>query len=75
MLREHVQSTANAHTTGGRDGISHRTAGRLAVQIPSPGTPGIRAFLMTAAHARAVHTASSPSSPTPCCDVHTALEP
>jgi hypothetical protein len=65
MLREHVQSTANAHTPGGRDGPSHRAAGRLAVQVPSPGTPGIREFLMTAANSRAVHTASSPSPPTP----------
>jgi hypothetical protein len=65
MLREHVQSATNAPTTGGRDGTSHRTAGRLAVQVPSPGPPGIRALLMTAAHARAVQTASSPSPPPP----------
>ena len=48
MTIDTVQSTANAHTTGGRDGTSHRAAGRLAVQVPSPGTPGIRAFIMTA---------------------------
>ena len=48
MTIDTVQSTANAHTPGGRDGPSHCAAGRLAVQVPSPGTPGIRAFIMTA---------------------------
>jgi hypothetical protein len=57
MTREHVQPTANAHATGGQDGTSHRDAGRRDVQVPSPGTPGIREFLMTVANSRAVHTA------------------
>jgi hypothetical protein len=48
MTIDTVQSSANAHTTGGQDGTSHRDAGRLDGQVPSPGTPGLRAFLMTA---------------------------
>jgi hypothetical protein len=40
MPLDTVQSTANAYTTGGRDGACHRAAGRLAVTLASPGTPG-----------------------------------
>jgi hypothetical protein len=40
MPLDTVQFTANAHTTGGRDGASHRAAGGLDVTLASPGTPG-----------------------------------
>jgi hypothetical protein len=40
MTLEKVQYTANAHTTRGRDGASHRDDGRLDVRLSSPGTPG-----------------------------------
>ena len=40
MPLDTVQSTADAHTTGSRDGASHRAAGRLDVTLASPGTPG-----------------------------------
>ena len=37
---EKVLYTANAHTTGGRDGASRTDDGRLNVQLSSPGTSG-----------------------------------
>ena len=40
MTLDNVQSTATAHTAGGRDGASHRDDGRLDVELSSPGTPG-----------------------------------
>jgi len=38
MTLEKVQYTAKIHTTGGRDGASHRDDGRLAVKLSTPGT-------------------------------------
>lgn len=35
-----VLYTANAHTTGGRDGVSRTDDGRLDVKLSSPGTSG-----------------------------------
>ena len=37
---EKVLYTAKAHTTGGRDGASRTSDGRLDVKLSSPGTPG-----------------------------------
>lgn len=37
---EKVLYTAHAHTTGGRDGASRTSDGRLDVQLSSPGTSG-----------------------------------
>lgn len=37
---EKVLYTANAHTTGGRDGASRTDDGRLDVKLSSPGGPG-----------------------------------
>jgi Ohr subfamily peroxiredoxin len=37
---EKVLYTAKTHTTGGRDGASRTTDGRLDVKLSSPGTPG-----------------------------------
>ena len=39
--REKVLYTAKTHTTGGRDGASRSSDGRLDVKLSSPGTPGI----------------------------------
>ena len=36
---EKVLYTAKTHTTGGRDGASHSSDGRLEVKLSSPGTP------------------------------------
>ena len=35
-----VLYTAKTHTTGGRDGASHSSDGRLDVKLSSPGTSG-----------------------------------
>ena len=75
MTIDTVQSTANAHTTGGQDGTSRRAAGRLDVQVPSLGTPGIRAFIMTARKLSHRSYGLLAVAPSPCCEVHTALEP
>jgi Ohr subfamily peroxiredoxin len=40
MTSEKVLYTAKAHTTGGRDGASRSSDGRLDVKLSSPGTPG-----------------------------------
>ena len=37
---EKVLYTAKAHTTGGRDGASHRPDGRLDLQLSTPGSSG-----------------------------------
>jgi lipoyl-dependent peroxiredoxin len=37
---EKVHYTAKTHTTGGRDGASHTSDGRLDVKLSSPGTSG-----------------------------------
>jgi len=37
---EKVLYTAKVHTTGGRDGASRSSDGRLEVKLSSPGTPG-----------------------------------
>ena len=37
---EKVLYTAKAHTTGGRDGASRSSDGRLDVKLSSPGAPG-----------------------------------
>jgi len=37
---ERVLYTAKAHTTGGRDGASRTSDGRLEVKLSTPGTPG-----------------------------------
>src|SRR6476660_10123395 len=37
---EKVLYTARAHTTGGRDGASRSSDGRLDVKLSSPGAPG-----------------------------------
>ena len=39
-LNEKVLYTAKTHTTGGRDGASHSSDGRLDVKLSSPGTSG-----------------------------------
>jgi Ohr subfamily peroxiredoxin len=39
--REKVLYTAKTHTTGGRDGASRSSDGRLDVKLASPGAPGI----------------------------------
>jgi lipoyl-dependent peroxiredoxin len=38
---EKVLYTAKAHTTGGRDGASHSSDGRLDVKLSTPGTAGV----------------------------------
>src|SRR5579863_7992401 len=38
---EKVLYTAKTHTTGGRDGASRSSDGRLAVKLSSPGTDGV----------------------------------
>ena len=40
MTQEKLLYTAKAHTTGGREGESRTSDGRLAVKLSSPGTPG-----------------------------------
>ena len=40
MLREGVLYTAKTHTTGGREGQSRSSDGRLDVKLTLPGTPG-----------------------------------
>lgn len=40
MTLEKVLYTGKAHTTGGRDGASRSSDGRLDIKLPSPGTPG-----------------------------------
>jgi Ohr subfamily peroxiredoxin len=40
MMREGVLYTAKTHTTGGREGQSRSSDGRLDVQLTLPGTPG-----------------------------------
>jgi lipoyl-dependent peroxiredoxin len=37
---EKVLYTAKTHTTGGRDGASHTSDGRLDIELSTPGTPG-----------------------------------
>jgi Ohr subfamily peroxiredoxin len=37
---EKVLYTANTHTTGGRDGASHASDGRLDIKLSTPGSPG-----------------------------------
>src|SRR5580700_11483082 len=37
---EKVLYTAKVHTTGGREGTSHSSDGRLEVKLSSPGAPG-----------------------------------
>ena len=37
---EKVQYTGKAHTTGGRNGASRSSDGRLGIKLSSPGTPG-----------------------------------
>ena len=37
---EKVLYTAKAHTTGGRDGMSRSSDGRLKVKLSRPGSPG-----------------------------------
>ena len=39
--REKVLYTAKTHTTGGRDGASRSSDGRLDVKLSSPGAPGV----------------------------------
>jgi lipoyl-dependent peroxiredoxin len=39
-MREKVLYTAKTHTTGGRDGVSRSSDGRLDVRLASPGAPG-----------------------------------
>src|SRR5918911_3120802 len=39
-MREKVLYTAKTHTTGGRDGASRSSDGRLDVRLASPGAPG-----------------------------------
>ena len=38
-MREKVLYTAKTHTTGGRDGTSRSSDGRLDVRLASPGAP------------------------------------
>ena len=38
--REKLVYTAKTHTTGGRDGTSHSSDGRLDVKLSIPGAPG-----------------------------------
>ena len=40
MTLEKVLYTAKAHTTGGRDGASRSSDGRLDIKLSSPGRPG-----------------------------------
>jgi len=40
MTLETVQYTGKAHTTGGRDGASRSSDGRLDIKLSSPGRPG-----------------------------------
>ena len=40
QLEKKVQYTAKAHTTGGRDGASRSSDGRLDIKLSSPGTAG-----------------------------------
>lgn len=40
MNTEHVIYTAKTHTTGGRDGASRSSDGRLEVKLSTPGTTG-----------------------------------
>ena len=40
MMREGVLYTAKTHTTGGREGQSRSSDGRLEVKLSLPGTPG-----------------------------------
>jgi Ohr subfamily peroxiredoxin len=40
MILEAVQYTGKAHTTGGRDGTSRSSDGRLDIGLSSPGRPG-----------------------------------
>jgi lipoyl-dependent peroxiredoxin len=40
MILEAVQYTGKAHTTGGRDGASRSSDGRLDIRLSSPGRPG-----------------------------------
>ena len=40
MTLEKAMYTAKAHTTGGRDGASHSSDGRLDIKLSSPGAPG-----------------------------------
>ena len=40
MSAEKVVYTAKAHTTGGRDGMSRSSDGRLDIKLSSPGTLG-----------------------------------
>jgi osmotically inducible protein OsmC len=40
MSNEKVLYTAKTHTTGGRDGKSHSSDGRLEVNLSTPGGPG-----------------------------------
>ena len=75
MPLDTVQYTANAYTTGGQDGTSRRDAGRLDVQVPSLGTPGIRAFIMTASKLSRRSYGLLAVAPSLCCEVHTAIEP
>ena len=35
-----VLYTAKTHTTGGRDGVSHTSDGRLDIELSTPGSPG-----------------------------------
>jgi osmotically inducible protein OsmC len=37
---ERVLYTAKTHTTGGRDGASRTSDGRLDIKLSTPGTPG-----------------------------------
>ncbi len=41
MTTDTVQYTALTHTTGGRDGASRSSDGRLDIKLSSPGKPGI----------------------------------
>jgi osmotically inducible protein OsmC len=41
MTQEKVLYTAKTHTTGGRDGASRSSDGRLDVKLSSPGAPGV----------------------------------
>lgn len=41
MTPEKVIYTGRTHTTGGRDGASRSSDGRLDVKLSSPGTPGL----------------------------------
>jgi len=40
MTLEKVLYTGKAHTTGGRDGASRSSGGRLDIKLSSPGRPG-----------------------------------